>query len=138
MKKRVSPVLMGQKGSRRGLRRTQLHSLFLHGSITVAHTQAKQLARLVDRLICRVKGKEPVLANRYLLSHVASRSLASKIFAFQQQVKDKRNSGFTTITKLMPRRGDNHEQSIITLLDFVKKVKKTKEAKEVKKTKKNA
>lgn len=151
MKKRVSPVLLGAKGSRTSLRRTQLNSIFAHGKIAVAHHQAKQLSRLIDRLLARVKGKDALTGQRYLLSQVANRKLAIRIWQYQQQVHEKRRSGFTTLTKLSPRRGDGHEQTIIELLDFVKKVKKptnkiekkadTKKEdikKEVKPTKKNA
>lgn len=140
MKKRVSPVLLGAKGSRTSLRRTQLNSIFAYGKITLAHNQAKQLSRLIDRLLARVKGKDALTGQRYLLSQVANRKLAVKIWQYQQRVQDKRLSGFTTLTRLSPRRGDGHEQSVLELLDFVKKTKKpeTKTEKKVKPTKKDA
>lgn len=146
MKKRVSPVLLGAKGSRTSLRRTQLNSIFEHGKIKIAHTQAKQLSRLIDRLLARVKGKDALTGQRYLLSQVANSKLAVKIWQYQQQIQEKRQSGFTTLTRLSPRRGDGHEQSVLELLDFVKKTKKpeTKIEKKIetknkiKPTKKNA
>lgn len=124
MKKRVSPVLMGAKGDRVGLRRSQLNSIFLVGKLQTAHGQAKQLSRLIDRLLARIKDKNALTAHRYLLSRVGNRKLALKIWQYRQQIKAERLSGFSTITKLSPRRGDGHEQSILTLLDFVKKEKK--------------
>lgn len=135
MKKRVSPVLLGAKGKRTSLRRIQLTSIFEHGKIKIAHTQAKQLSRLIDRLLARVKGKDALTGQRYLLSQVASRKLAVKIWQYQQQIQHKRQSGFTTLIKLSPRRGDGHEQSILELLDFEKK---TETKNKIKPTKKNA
>ena len=135
MKKRVSPVLLGAKGSRRGLMRTQLYSLFKYGKITTAHNKAKQLSRLVDRLIARTAGMKTVEANRYLLSLVADRSLAKTILSYSEKARVKRVSGYTTLTKLGPRRGDAHEESILELIDFVKEVKKPKNSKESSQTK---
>lgn len=131
MKKRVSPVLLGAKGSRRGLMKTQLFSLFKHGKITTAHNKAKQLARLTDRLIARTDGKEIVEAKRYLLSLVSDRGLVKTIWDYSQSVRAKRKSGYTTLTKLGARRGDAHEQSILELVDFVKQVKKPAKTKEL-------
>jgi large subunit ribosomal protein L17 len=136
MKKRISPTLMGAKGSHRSLMRGLLKSIFQYGKITTSHSNAKQLSRLIDRLIMRTKGKEPLVAKRYLLKQLADRDLAQKIWDYSQTAQKKRNSGFTSLLKLGPRRGDAHEQAIIELLDFVKKP--VKEIKKVKEVKKNA
>jgi large subunit ribosomal protein L17 len=140
MKKGVKQALLGQKSQRRGLRKSQLKSIFTYGKIRVSNNSAKQLARLVDRLITRVEGKDKLASMRYLLSYVSSRALAKQILDYGTLALKKRKSGFTSQTKLGPRRGDAHEKTMIELIDFVypKPKLKTKPKKEQLKKNDNA
>jgi len=129
MKKRVTKTLLGKKGERKSRSRGQLKSMFRYGKITVSNSVAKQLARLVDRLTARTKGRDRLNATRYLITQVADLALAKQILTYSQLVLSKRQSGFTTQTKLNPRRGDAHEETIIELIDFIAKPKVKKTAK---------
>ena len=137
MKKRVTKTLLGKKGVRKSRSRSQLKSIFRYGKITISNSGAKQLARLIDRLIARTKDRDQLNATRYLIGIVADLKLARQILTYSKQVLSKRPSGFTTQTKLNPRRGDAHEETIIELIDFVAKpkVKKAVPAKKVEQAK---
>jgi len=132
MKKRIAKPLLGVKSEQRACLRNQLKSIFQYGHIETAKTNAKQLVRLIDRLIARIKGKDELSAMRYLLSRVANRSLAKQILTYSRQALKKRSSGFSTQTMLGPRRGDGQERVIVKLLDFVPIKKPKKETKEQK------
>jgi ribosomal protein L17 len=138
MRKRFSKVLLGKKSERRGAMINQLKSIFTYGKIKVSTQSAKQLVRLIDRVIARVKDKENLVATRYLIDIVGDVKLANTILEYSKNALKIRNSGFSTVVRHIPRRGDGMEESTVELIDFVKVEKKpvdTKKPKVVKKDK---
>lgn len=92
--------------SRKALLKNLLRDLFTHGQIKTSESRVKEVGRLADRLIS--KAKSGTLAARRELHEVFGRrdvvnALVDKIApAFGEK-----KSGFSTIEKLAPRRGDN-------------------------------
>jgi len=145
MQKRITPVLLGQKGANKRHALKHLKSIFIHGAITVSDSDAKKLVRLVDRFVSRSSGRELVNGLRYLQDRTGSLVLAKRILAYGKMATTKRKSGFCTFAKVKYRQGDHTLVTKVELLDFIKKdtkvipVKvmepKAKEVKKVKKTK---
>lgn len=138
MRKRFSKVLLGKKSERKSARVNQLKSIFTYGKIKVSVGSSKQLVRLVDRLVVRVNGKEALVAKRYLIDNIGNIGLADQILEFSKMALKKRQSGFCTISRLPPRRGDGQEQCYVELIDFIKKEKVVKKLEVAKKAKENA
>lgn len=128
MKKRTQPVLLGQKGARKSGLINQLKSLFEAGHMTLSLRDAKQLTRLVDRMVGRVSGKDKVSALRFLETKLGNLALSKKIISYSEAALTKRKSGFASIVKAGFRRGDRSLMARIELLDLAKKIETKKNA----------
>ena len=129
----------------RKLRRTTSHrkallknlavSLIIHERIETTVAKAKELRRIVERMI--TLGKRGDLSSRRrafsVLRHEPSVAKLFTIFADRYKA---RNGGYTRIIKFRKRKGDGADLSFIELVDRAIKEKKKKkpEAKEEKKT----
>lgn len=125
MKKRITPVLLGQKGTRKNKILNRVLTVFKNGAVTVSDTNAKQIVRLVDRLVARSAGKSPLESLRYLYDRTGSEALAKQIVAYGKIALPKRKSGFSKLSKVAYRDGDHTLMTKIELIDFVKPEKKT-------------
>lgn len=103
--------------ARKALLSNLADSLFLHGSLTTTVAKAKFAAPYVEKMVTLAK-KEKLNVNRQLASLVSSP-------AFKRLTQEiapgfaTRNGGYTKITKLFPRKGDNSSMAKIELLPFV-------------------
>jgi large subunit ribosomal protein L17 len=100
-------------------------SLLEHGRITTTDSRAKELRKLVDRMITLGK-RGDLHARRQVSQVIRTRQVVAKLFdQIGPRFKD-RPGGYTRIIKLGSRLGDNAPQSIIELVEeeFTAKPKK--------------
>lgn len=101
--------------------------LFQHGKITTTEAKAKRLQPLADRLISKAKRGD--LHNRRLvLQTVTDPGVVHILFADIAPKVAERNGGYTRITKIGPRKGDNAPMAVIELVtETVEESRKAKE-----------
>lgn len=103
---------LGRKAEpRKALLRTLSHSLVMHGFIITTITKAKVLRPQIEKLI--TVGKEQTLSARKKLSEKLPEQSAKKIYSELAKTYEKRNGGYTRITKLDNRVGDNAQKAKI-------------------------
>src|SRR3954466_14633147 len=81
-------------------------SLFEHGRITTTEAKAKRLRPLAERLITFAK-RGDLHARRRVLSVVRDKDVVHSLFAEIGPGFAERAGGYTRITKVGPRKGDN-------------------------------
>jgi large subunit ribosomal protein L17 len=123
------PRLGGGPAHERLLLRNMATSLFKHGKITTTETKAKRLRPLAERLVTFAK-RGDLHARRRVLSMITDKSVVHELFTnIAPQVAD-RQGGYTRITKLGFRKGDNAPLALIELvLEPVNPKSVTKKAK---------
>jgi len=101
--------------------------LFEHGRITTTETKAKRLQPLAERLISKAKRGD--LHNRRLvLATVKDPAIVHGLFAQIAPKLADREGGYTRITKIGPRKGDNAPMAIIEIVtESVEEGRKAKE-----------
>jgi large subunit ribosomal protein L17 len=92
-------------------------SLFEHGRITTTLAKAKRLSPLADRLITFAK-RGDIHARRQVLTVVRDKTVVHALFAEIGPGFASRQGGYTRITKLGPRKGDNAPMAQIELVEF--------------------
>ena len=90
-------------------------SLFEHRRITTTETKAKRLRPLAERLITFAK-RGDLHARRRVLATVKSKSVVHELFAEIAPAMAERQGGYTRITKIGPRKGDNAPMAVIELV----------------------
>ena len=109
------PRLGGGPAHERLLLRNMATSLFKHGKITTTETKAKRLRPLAERLVTFAK-RGDLAARRRVLSMITDKSVVHELFTnIAPQVAD-RQGGYTRITKLGFRKGDNAPLALIELV----------------------
>jgi len=112
-------------GHRNAMMRNMVTSLLEHGRITTTDSRAKELRKLVDRMITLGK-RGDLHARRQATAVLRTKEIVGKLFEqIGPRYKD-RPGGYTRIIKLGNRLGDNAPQSIIELVEeeFTAKPKK--------------
>jgi len=101
--------------------------LFQHGKITTTEAKAKRLQPLAERLISKAKRGD--LHNRRLvLQTITDPGVVHILFADIAPKVAERNGGYTRITKIGPRKGDNAPMAVIELVtETVEESRKAKE-----------
>jgi large subunit ribosomal protein L17 len=95
--------------------RNMATSLFKHGKITTTETKAKRLRPLAERLVTFAK-RGDLAARRRVMQSITDKSVVHELFAtIAPQVAD-RQGGYTRITKLGFRKGDNAPMAVIELV----------------------
>jgi large subunit ribosomal protein L17 len=90
-------------------------SLFLHGRIETTETKAKRLRPLAERLVSFAK-RGDLAARRRVLAQLTDKTAVHKLFAEVAPLVADRNGGYTRITKLGFRKGDNAPMAVIELV----------------------
>ncbi len=91
-------------------------ALFEHGHITTTHAKAKRLRPLAERLITSAK-RGDLHARRRVLTVVRDKGVVHTLFAEIGPRFAERPGGYTRITKLGPRKGDNAPMAMIELVE---------------------
>jgi large subunit ribosomal protein L17 len=90
-------------------------ALFEHGKITTTEARARRLRPLAERLITFAK-RGDLHARRQVLSVVTDKSVVHTLFAEIGPGFASRDGGYTRITKVGPRKGDNAALAVIELV----------------------
>ncbi len=91
-------------------------ALFEHGRITTTEAKAKRLRPLAERLITFAK-RGDLHARRRVLKVVSDKTVVHTLFAEIGPGFAQRPGGYTRITKLGPRKGDNAPMAVIELVE---------------------
>ena len=89
--------------------------LFEHKRITTTVTKAKRLRPVAERLITAAK-KGDLAARRRVLAQIADKSIVHELFTTIAETMAERPGGYTRITKIGPRNGDNAPMAVIELV----------------------
>lgn len=109
------PRLGGGPSHERLMLRNMATSLFKHGKITTTETKAKRLRPLAERLVTFAK-RGDLASRRRVIAQLTERSVVHELFTnIAPQVSD-RQGGYTRITKLGFRKGDNAPMALIELV----------------------
>jgi large subunit ribosomal protein L17 len=91
-------------------------ALFEHGRITTTEAKAKRLRPLAERLITFAK-RGDLHARRRVLTVVRDKSVVHTLFTEIGPNFAGRPGGYTRITKIGPRKGDNAPMAVIELVE---------------------
>jgi large subunit ribosomal protein L17 len=92
-------------------------SLFEHGRITTTLAKAKRLQPLADRMVTFAK-KGDIHARRQVLTVIRDKAVVHQLFAEIGPGFAERAGGYTRVTKIGPRKGDNAPMAVIELVEF--------------------
>jgi large subunit ribosomal protein L17 len=90
-------------------------ALFEHGKITTTEARARRLRPYAERLITFAK-RGDLHARRQVLSVVTDKSVVHTLFTDIGPSFASRDGGYTRITKVGPRKGDNAALAVIELV----------------------
>ena len=90
-------------------------ALFEHGKITTTEARARRLRPLAERLITFAK-RGDLHARRQVLTVVTDKTVVHTLFAEIGPSFASRDGGYTRITKVGPRKGDNAALAVIELV----------------------
>jgi large subunit ribosomal protein L17 len=89
--------------------------LFEHGKITTTETRARTLRPLAEKLITKAK-RGDLHSRRLVLRTVRDKSVVHTLFTEIAPSFSERPGGYTRITKIGPRKGDNAPMAVIELV----------------------
>jgi len=90
-------------------------ALFEHGRITTTEAKARTLRPLAEKLITKAK-KGDIHNRREVLKTVRDKSVVHVLFTEIAETFKERPGGYTRITKIGPRKGDNAPMAVIELV----------------------
>ncbi len=118
------------KNQRTSLFRIMLKDLFRHGFIKTTKVKAQAIRSSADKLITKAK-KSGDNSARLLYAEIPDKQTVSRIMELTATAFAKRTSGYTRMTKLGSRRGDNAEEVILSFVDEIVKTDVVKPAETV-------
>src|SRR6188768_1935289 len=92
-------------------------SLFEHGRITTTETKAKRLRPYAERLITFAK-RGDLASRRRVLGIISDKGVVHTLFTEIGPGYAEREGGYTRITKVGNRKGDNAPLAVIELVEF--------------------
>src|SRR6201994_4713883 len=90
-------------------------ALFQHGRITTTEAKAKRLRPVAERLITFAK-RGDLHARGHVLTVVTDKGVVHQLFTEIAPEFSERDGGYTRITKIGPRKGDNAAMAVIELV----------------------
>ena len=102
-------------GHRRALLRNLATSFFLHEKIETTSTKAKEISKIVDRLITQAR-RGDLHSRRLVASYLLDPRVVKKLCDQIAPTLKDRSGGYTRITKTRVRPGDAAELSILELV----------------------
>ena len=123
------PRLGGGPAHERMLLNNMARSLFINKSITTTETKAKRLRPVAERLVTFAK-RGDLHSRRRVMQSITDRNVVHELFVNIAPLVAERQGGYTRITKLGFRKGDNAPMAIVELvLDPVQAKKMNKKPK---------
>ena len=108
---------LGRKPAHRAhMMRNMVTSFFEHEQITTTDTRAKELRKLVERMITLGKRGE-LHARRQALQVIRDEKVVAKLFELIAPRYQNRPGGYTRIIRLNNRQGDNAPMAVIELVE---------------------
>ncbi|MBN9140734.1 MAG: 50S ribosomal protein L17 [Micrococcales bacterium] len=109
------PRLGGGPAHERLLLANLAAALFTHKSITTTETKAKRLRPVAERLITFAK-RGDLHSRRRVLSVIGDKTVVHELFTEIAPLVAEREGGYTRITKIGNRKGDNAPMAVIELV----------------------
>src|SRR6201990_1416239 len=109
------PRLGGSSAPQRHILSNLATALFEHGRITTTHARARRLRPVAERLITSAK-RGDLHARRQVLTVVPDKTVVHALFTEIGPGYASRQGGYTRITKIGPRKGDNAPMAVIELV----------------------
>ncbi|MDA8368848.1 MAG: 50S ribosomal protein L17 [Nocardiopsaceae bacterium] len=91
-------------------------SLFQHGRIRTTEAKAKRLRPYAEKLITLGK-RGDMHARRQVLTKITDKAVVHELFTEIGPRYENREGGYTRITKIGPRKGDNAPMAVIELVE---------------------
>ncbi len=89
--------------------------LFEHGRITTTETKARRVQPLAEKLITKAK-RGDLHARRLVLTTITNKDVVHVLFAEIAPQMEGREGGYTRITKVGNRKGDNAPMAVIEIV----------------------
>ena len=102
-------------GHRKALLRNLATSFFKHEKIETTSTKAKEISKVVERLITTAMAGD-LHSRRQVAEFITEPAVAKKLVEQIAPALKSRNGGYTRITKTRVRQGDAAELSLIELV----------------------
>lgn len=127
--------LGGSPAHERAMLNNLAAQLFENKSVTTTVTKAKRLRPVAERLITFAK-RGDLASRRRVLASISDKGIVHELFTSIAPAVAERPGGYTRITKIGPRRGDNAPMAVIELVlePYSPKQKAVKEAEAVTET----
>ena len=109
------PRLGGGPAHERLLLANLAAALFTHKRITTTETKAKRLRPVAERFITFAK-RGDLHARRRVLASIGDKTVVHELFAEIAPLVAEREGGYTRITKIGNRKGDNAPMAVIELV----------------------
>ena len=119
-KPKKGPRLGGSPAHQRLILRNLATALFEHGRITTTEAKARTLRPYAEKLITKAKkahlGENPLHQRREVLRSITDKGVVHHLFTEIAPTYAERPGGYTRITKIGPRHGDNAPMAVIELV----------------------
>lgn len=89
--------------------------LFEHGRIKTTETKARRVQPFAEKLITKAK-RGDLHARRLVLADITAKDVVAKLFEEIAPQLAEREGGYTRITKIGPRKGDNAPMAVIEIV----------------------
>ena len=126
------PRLGGSPAHERLILANLATALFEHGRITTTEAKAKRVRPLAERLITFAK-RGDLASRRRVMTVIGDKGVVHALFADIGPRYDNRAGGYTRITKIGPRKGDNAPMAVIELVERLDESKRKTRASKPKK-----
>lgn len=110
------PRLGGSPSHQRLILANLAQSLFEHGRITTTEAKAKRLRPYAEHLITKAK-TDTVANRRQVVKVIRDKSVLHTLFTEIGPAMATRPGGYTRITKIGPRKGDNAPMAVIEIVE---------------------
>lgn len=119
-KPKKGPRLGGSPAHQRLILRNMATQLFEHGRITTTEAKARTLRPYAEKLITKAKkahlGENPLHNRREVLKAITDKGVVHHLFTEIAPTFAERPGGYTRITKIGPRHGDNAPMAVIEIV----------------------
>ena len=109
------PRFGGSPAHQRIILATLASQLFEHGKITTTEAKAKRVQPLAERLIAKAK-RGDLHNRRQVLTTITDKGVVHVLFTEIAPKLADRDGGYTRITKIGPRKGDNAPMAVIEII----------------------
>lgn len=110
------PRLGGSPAHQRLILANLAQNLFEHGKITTTEAKARRLRPYAESLITKAK-TDTVANRRQVVKVIRDKSILHTLFTEIGPAMATRPGGYTRITKIAPRKGDNAPMAVIEIVE---------------------